>query len=128
MDLTPDLPETAQARMAEIKASGTWGSALSTAEFTAIRSVGFAPAGQVLGAAVFSIKNVGSYGCPSYRVKTEQPSARTASSSWYRQPAVHTAVSGSKGANAFRPLLSALYQARRTAIDRMAAEAAALGA
>jgi uncharacterized protein YbjQ (UPF0145 family) len=38
-----------------------------------------------------------------------------------------TAVSGSRGANAFRPLVDALYEARRTAIDRMTAEAAALG-
>jgi len=38
--------------MAEMKASGTWSSALSTDEFAAIRSVGFEPVGQVLGAAV----------------------------------------------------------------------------
>jgi uncharacterized protein YbjQ (UPF0145 family) len=117
---SPDLPDTARARMAGIKKSGTWGSALSTAEFTAIRSVGFVPVGQVFGAVVVSIKNAGSYGCPTYRVKTE----RSAS---YRQPVVRTVVSGSKGANAFRPLVRALYDARRTAIDRMAAEAAALG-
>jgi hypothetical protein len=40
------------ARMAEIRASGTWGSALSTAEFAAIKSAGFDPVGQALGAAV----------------------------------------------------------------------------
>lgn len=122
-----DLPESAQSRMAEIKASGTWGSALSTAEFTAIRSVGFVPVGQAFGAVVFSIRNAGSYGCPTYRERTERSEARSTASSWYRQPVVRTIVSGSKGKNAFRPLVQALYEARRTAIDRMAAEAVALG-
>lgn len=121
--LSPDLPDTARARMAEIKASGTWGSALSTAEFTAMRSVGFMPVGQSFGAVVFSIKNVGSYGCPTYRDRPERE--RMASGS--RQRAARTVVSGSKGANAFRPLVEALYKARRTAIDRMAAECSALG-
>ena len=41
--------------MAEIRRSGTWGSALTSDEFAAIRSVGFEPAGQVLGAAVYNI-------------------------------------------------------------------------
>ncbi len=89
------LPVSAQARMAEIKRSGTW--ALSTAEFTAIRSVGFVPAGQAFGAAVFSIKNAGSYGCPTYRFKEEGLLARETASSRYRQPVVRTVVSGSKG-------------------------------
>jgi uncharacterized protein YbjQ (UPF0145 family) len=121
------LPETAQARMAEIKASGTWGSALSTAEFTAIRNDGFVPVGQAFGAVVFSIKNAGSYGCPTYRERPGRESSRPTASSSYRQPVVRTVVSGSKGKNAFRPLVQALYEARRTAIDRMAAEATALG-
>jgi hypothetical protein len=69
------LPRTAQVRLAEIKASGTWRSALSTAEFAAIRSVGFEPAGQAFGAAVFSLKNAGTYGCPTYR-KGAQPVGR----------------------------------------------------
>src|SRR6266571_3844159 len=49
------LPPAAEARMAEIRGSGTWGSALSADEFAAIRSVGFEPVGQVLGAAVYNI-------------------------------------------------------------------------
>jgi uncharacterized protein YbjQ (UPF0145 family) len=118
------LPRTAQVRLAEIKASGTWGSALSTAEFAAIRSVGFEPAGQAFGAAVFSLKNAGTYGCPTYRKGTERDSA------WYqnRRPAVHTSGSGSKSsANSFRPLVRAMYLARQTAIDRLVAECVALG-
>ena len=49
--------------MAEIRASGTWGSALTSDEFASIRSVGFQPVGQVLGAAVYNIGYVG-YACP----------------------------------------------------------------
>jgi hypothetical protein len=48
------LPAVAEARMAEIRSSGTWGSALTADEFAAVRSVGFEPVGQVFGAAVYS--------------------------------------------------------------------------
>src|SRR3989442_15846324 len=50
--------------MAEIRRSGTWGSALTSDEFAAIRSVGFEPVGQVLGAAVYNIGYTGGYNCP----------------------------------------------------------------
>ena len=50
--------------MAEIRSSGTWGSALSTDEFAAIRSVGFEPVGQVFGAAVYSAGSTSGYRCP----------------------------------------------------------------
>src|SRR5277367_3054884 len=58
------LPPVAEARMQEIRASGTWGSALTSDEFAAIRSVGFSPVGQVLGAAVYNIGYTGGYNCP----------------------------------------------------------------
>jgi len=58
------LPPAARDRMAEIRGSGTWGSALSTDEFTAIRGVGFEPVGQVLGACVYNIGYAGGYTCP----------------------------------------------------------------
>jgi uncharacterized protein YbjQ (UPF0145 family) len=113
------LPAAAQARMAEIKASGTWGSALSVGEFAAIKAVGFEPAGQVLGAAVYKIGYEGNHVCPTYRVRTEPSAAGRRTS--------YTAVSGTKGANSFRPLLQAQYAARRAAISRMAAECSKLG-
>ena len=50
--------------MKEIRTSGTWSSALSTEEFAAIRSAGFEPVGQVLGAAVYNIGFSGGYNCP----------------------------------------------------------------
>ena len=58
------LPAAAQARMAEIRRSGTWGSSLSTDEFAAIRSTGFEPVGQVLGAAVYNVGYTGGFACP----------------------------------------------------------------
>ena len=58
------LPPAAEARMAEIRRSGTWGSALTSDEFAAIRSVGFEAVGQVLGAAVYNVGYTGGYGCP----------------------------------------------------------------
>ena len=52
--MSEKLPAVAEARMAGIRSSGTWGSALSADEFAALRSVGFEPVGQVFGAAVYS--------------------------------------------------------------------------
>jgi uncharacterized protein YbjQ (UPF0145 family) len=106
--------------MAEIRASGTWGSALSTDEFAAIRSVGFEPAGQVLGAAVYNIGYTGGYGCPG---------------PWdyggtFRAPFMGTrgaAVSGQGGYGSFAPLVQLMYAARHKALDRMVTECAKLG-
>jgi uncharacterized protein YbjQ (UPF0145 family) len=79
-----------------IRPGGTWGSALSSAEFAAIRGVGFEPVGQVLGAAVFDAGSF-TYGCAP------------------------------DGPGSYGQLVQAMYQARQTAIDRMAADCAALG-
>lgn len=43
---------------------GTWGSALTSDEFAAIRSAGFEPVGQVFGASVFNAGAASAYGCP----------------------------------------------------------------
>jgi uncharacterized protein YbjQ (UPF0145 family) len=103
--------------MAKIRASGTWGSALSTQEFAAIRAVGFRPVGQVLGAAVYNIGYAGGWGCPG---------------AWgyggFLSPARGvTTVSGVGGWGSFGPLVESLYAARRAAIGRMAEECAQLG-
>ena len=111
------LPPAAAARMAEIRRSGTWGSALTADEFTAIRGAGFEPVGQVLGAAVYNIGFTGGYGCPG---------------AWggygmfgpYRSS---TQVSGRGGVGSYGPLVQAMYDARRTAIGRMTQECAELG-
>jgi uncharacterized protein YbjQ (UPF0145 family) len=112
-----DLPASAEARMAEIRRSGTWSSALTSDEFAAIRSVGFEPAGQVLGACVYSIGYTGGYACPG------------AWGTWgYGAPVrTTTQVSSRGGYGSFGPLVKALYEARRKALDRMTAECEELG-
>jgi len=112
-----DLPPAAEARMAEIRRSGTWGSAVTSDEFAAIRSVRFDTVGQVLGAAVYNIGYTGGYGCPgawgSYGY------------SW--GPGARTQVSSRGGYGSFGPMVNTMYEARRTAIGRMVAECAELG-
>jgi uncharacterized protein YbjQ (UPF0145 family) len=102
--------------MAQIRSSGAWGSALTSDEFAAIRSVGFEPVGQVFGAAVYSVGSA-AYSCPGI---------------WgsYRQagPAhPESEVSGRGGPGSFGPLVQAMGQARDTAIDRMTTECGQLG-
>jgi uncharacterized protein YbjQ (UPF0145 family) len=113
------LPPVAEARMAEIRRSGTWGSALSTDEFAAIRSVGFEPVGQVLGAAVYNLGYTGGYGCAGawtgYYGNSFGPTRSV------------TQLSSRGGATSFAPMVQALYAARHAAINRMIAECAALG-
>lgn len=117
MVVSNDLPKAAQARMAEIRSSGTWGSALTSDEFAAIRSVGFEAAGQVLGAAVYNVGYTGGYGCPG--------AWGGYSLAW--GPQARTQVSSRGGYGSFGPMVKVLYEARRTAIRRMVEECAALG-
>jgi uncharacterized protein YbjQ (UPF0145 family) len=103
--------------IADARDSGTWGSALTTGEFAAIRSVGFEPVGQVYGAAVYAAGSASWYSCPRTQGSSgDGTSARSA-----------TQVSGRSGSGAFGRLVQAMYQARRAAIDRMVAECAQLG-
>src|ERR1700722_1464410 len=103
--------------MQEIRRTGTWGSALTSDEFAAIRSVGFEPVGQVLGAAVYNIGYTGGYNCPG------------AWGSWgYGIPArTVTQVSSQGGFGSFAPLVKTMYEARHKAIDRMTTECEELG-
>jgi uncharacterized protein YbjQ (UPF0145 family) len=103
--------------MAGIESSGTWGSALTSDEFAAIRGAGFEPVGQVFGATVYSAGSASGYSCPG-----------AWGSSGDRLPSQTAAqVSGQGGLGSFGPLVQAMYQARRTAIDRMTTECAELG-
>jgi uncharacterized protein YbjQ (UPF0145 family) len=115
-----ELPAAAEARMAEIRRSGTWGSALTSDEFAAIRSVGFEPVGQVLGACVYNIGYTGGYACPgawgsSWGYGTPMPARTT------------TQVSSRGGWGSFAPLVQAMYDARHKALDRMTTECGELG-
>jgi uncharacterized protein YbjQ (UPF0145 family) len=113
------LPPAAEARMAEIRSSGTWGSALTSDEFAAIRSVGFEAVGQVLGAAVYNVGYTGGYGCPGAWGNYGY------GMSWGR--GARTQVSSAGGYGSFGPLVNTMYEARRNAIGRMVAECAELG-
>jgi uncharacterized protein YbjQ (UPF0145 family) len=118
------LPPVAEARLAEIRRSGTWGSALTADEFTAIKSSGFEPVGQVLGAAVYNIGYTGGYACPAYgggyglgRIGVLAPTPYN----------TVTATSGSGSLGSYAPLVRAMYDARRQAIGRMTRECEELG-
>jgi uncharacterized protein YbjQ (UPF0145 family) len=103
--------------MAEIRSGGTWGSALTSAEFAAIRGVGFEPVGQVLGAAIYTAGYARGYDCPGPWVSRGGVAAAG--------PA--TQVAGRGGPGSFGPLVQAMYQARHTAIGRMTCECAEMG-
>ncbi len=118
--MSNDLPPVAEARMAEIRRSGTWGSAVTPDEFAAIRSVGFETVGQVLGAAVYNIGYAGGYGCPG-----AWGSYGYGASTW--GPPARTQVSSRGGYGSFAPLVNTMYEARRTAIGRMVTECTELG-
>jgi uncharacterized protein YbjQ (UPF0145 family) len=93
-----------------------WGSALTADEFAAVRSAGFEPAGQVLGAAVYNIGYTGGYNCPGPFGDGGVSPDRSV-----------TEVSGRGRSGSFGPLVQTLYKARSTAIARMSAECAELG-
>jgi uncharacterized protein YbjQ (UPF0145 family) len=112
-----DLPPVAESRLAEIRRSGTWGSALTADEFASVRSIGFEAVGQVLGAAVYNVGYAGGYGCPG--------AWGGYSNAW--GPVARTEVSSRGGYGSFGPLVKTMYEARRTAISRMVAECAELG-
>ena len=107
----------AGARVAGARSGSTWGSALTSQEFAAIGGVGFEPVGQAFGAAVYAAGDARGYSCPG--------ALGSVGGTTRAQPA--TQVSGRGGPGSFGPLVQAMYQARRTAIDRMTAECAALG-
>jgi uncharacterized protein YbjQ (UPF0145 family) len=99
--------------MAELAGRGaTWGSVLSVDEFAAVRSVGFEPVRQVFGAAVYPLAATAAVSCPG----TAAPSL---------VPGASAKVTGWPGSAA--RIAQALYDVRRTAIDRMTGECSDLG-
>jgi uncharacterized protein YbjQ (UPF0145 family) len=111
-----ELPAEAEARMLGIQSGGTWGSALTSDEFAAVRSVGFEPVGQVFGAAVYSAGPASEYSCPGAGGSSGAMPVRSA-----------TQVSGRDGSGSSGSLVRAMYEARHMAISRMTAECAELG-
>lgn len=115
------LPPAAAERMAGVRASGTWTSALSTGEFAAIRSVGFEPVGQVMGSAVYQVGRSGRYwgyhdclfGGAGYGF------------TYGNVGSAPVAISGAGAPSA--ALVAVFDSARHTALQRMTAECLALG-
>ena len=99
--------------MTELAGHGaTWGSALSVDGFAAVRSVGFEPAGQVFGAAVYPLAATTAVSCPGTAAPALAPSTPGRVTGW-AGPAARIAQGLSDG--------------YRTAIDRMAGECSDLG-
>jgi uncharacterized protein YbjQ (UPF0145 family) len=115
------LPPAAAERMAAVKGSGTWTSALSTGEFAAIASVGFEPVGQVMGSAVFHVGRSGSY----WNYYDCQFPGAGYGFSYGNVGNAPVALSGAGAPSA--ALVGVFDQARRTALGRMSAECRALG-
>ena len=110
--------------MAGIRASGTWGSALTSGEFAAIRSAGFEPVGQVFGAAVFGVAYGDGYSCPRISAASAK-AVQAASSDQHAERDGRGPEPDEDGP--LGPLVRAMDQARRTAVERMTAECAELG-
>jgi uncharacterized protein YbjQ (UPF0145 family) len=125
-DSGPGLPPTAEARLADMASHHSWGSSLAVPEFAAISKVGFRPVGQVLGAAVWNIGDTGGEECPYGRAVWRREGTPTGQSAMGLIRHVQ-APQGAAAVGSARPLVSSLYQARRTALNRMTAECAALG-
>ena len=117
-DVSEEVPAVAGAQVAGARSGSTWGSALASQEFAAIGGVGFEPVGQALAPPSTLPGTLAGTAVPGRR--GDQPTARRSA-----HPA--TQVSGQGYLGSFGPLVQAMYQARRTAIDRMTAECAALG-
>ena len=107
----------AGAAAAAARSGGTWGSALTCQEFAAVGSVGFEPAGQVFGAAVYAAASAGGSSCPA--------ASGAADGTMPAPPDAQAAGLGDAGS--YGPLVEAMYQARDAAIDRMTAQCAAVG-
>jgi uncharacterized protein YbjQ (UPF0145 family) len=112
-----ELPASAEAGVGGIRASGTWGSSLTSGEFAAIRSVGFEPVGQVFGAAVFGIAHGDGYSCPKIMASSREAVGA--------RPSGELAQRDRLGP--LSPLVRAMDQARHTSIERMTAQCAELG-
>jgi uncharacterized protein YbjQ (UPF0145 family) len=114
--VSEELRAAEEAAVAGARSGGTWGSVLSCQELAAVRSVGFAPVGQVFGAAVHATRAATWSSCPG----AGGPGGGMPAPSAVR-------VAGRGGPGGFGPLAEAMYQARRTAVDRMTAQCAVIG-
>jgi uncharacterized protein YbjQ (UPF0145 family) len=121
-----ELPAAAAARLAGMRARGTWGSSLTSGEFAAIRSVGFEPVGQVFGAAVFGVAYGDGYSCPRTSASSRDATGVPPSGQQPEPNGQWREEDDDQGP--LGPLVRAMDQARRTAVERMTAQCLQLGA
>ncbi len=118
------LPLRAQQRLADLRDSDAWTSDLSVSEFQLLGSVGFSPVGQVMGTSVYQIGYAGTWWCGGGGQFQQGRGQWGAGGSW--QGTQSRYVSGPSAATP-TPLIRSLYDVRRRALNRMTAEAQALG-
>jgi putative heavy-metal-binding protein len=115
--VSEELPAAGEAAVKGAQSDGRWGSVLACQELAAVGSVGFAPVGQVFGAAVYDAGAASASSCPG---TAGAPGGETTVPSAAQAP-------GQGDPGGFGPLVEAMYQVRQAAVDRMTAECAALG-
>lgn len=121
-----ELPGRATDRLAAMRSSASWTSDLSVQELAAVRSVGFTPVGQVMGAFVLRIGWTGMGGCGYYGPGYNGYGA----SRYTARPGVAGTGAGARSRNPWRgygPLVDMLYRSRRSALARMTSECLELG-
>jgi uncharacterized protein YbjQ (UPF0145 family) len=118
------LPLRAQQRLADLRDHGAWTSDLSVSEFDVLGSVGFSPVGQVMGTSVYQIGYSGTWWCGGGGQFQQGGGQWGVGSGW--QGTQSRYVNGPSAATP-TPLIKALYDVRRRALNRMTAEAVALG-
>jgi uncharacterized protein YbjQ (UPF0145 family) len=110
------LPPVAAERVRRAAAGGAWTSLLSVPAAAGLEAVGLEPVGEVMGSIVQRIGWAGYGGCGVYG---------TYGMGWGPAP---TVTSSSGRFAGYGPYVEALRDGYRTALDRMALEAAAIGA
>jgi uncharacterized protein YbjQ (UPF0145 family) len=128
--LTEAVPPSARARLRHTQATGLSTSQLTAGEQAALSGVGFTPVGQVMGASVWSLNQTGRGACAYPPSNRTRPAPRSAAV--YAEPSSGApAMVGRRRTqhmHAMGALVDAFTTARRSALRRLQAEAAALGA
>ncbi|GJF06058.1 heavy metal-binding domain-containing protein [Pseudonocardia sp. D17] len=107
------LPPVAAERVRRAAAGGAWTSLLTAPAAAALEVAGFDPVGEVMGSMVQRMGWQGYRGCGGY--------------GWGGVPTTITSSDGNRFSG-FAPYVQALYTGHGTAIGRLVAEAAAIGA
>jgi uncharacterized protein YbjQ (UPF0145 family) len=131
------LPAAARERLRRLRDAGRWAAQLDPGQQGALAAVGFSPVGQVMGASVWSLNQTGRGVCGGYRTSYTPTRYSTGaglrSGGAYSDPgsssvASHVGRRRTPYMQALGPLVRTFTQSRRSALRRLQAEAAALGA